>query len=156
MSNKRYPKLYAVYYAQDDPKKNTIIKLSKYNMINITKRLRYLPRKTIILDPFSDKILNANDKETIEQSGLAVIDCSWNKIDQVFNKKYRTGRRLPPLLAANGVNYGRWNKLTSVEALAAALIIIGNHKIAKDILSKFKWGLGFIDINYTSLRKYME
>ena len=57
------------------------------------------------------------------------------------------GRKLPQLLAANNVNYGRWEKLSSVEALAAGLILTGYLKKALVLLSKFSWGLTFIEIN---------
>ena len=65
--------------------------------------------------------------------GLAVIDCSWKHADHIF-QKFRTGRRLPRLLAANSVNYGRWEKLSSAEALAAALFLI-QHNDHADITS---------------------
>lgn len=141
------PRLYAVYYKQDDPKKNTIMRLKKHNLIKVVSKLRFVPRKSIILDPFSNTSLSLEDSEQIEKYGLTVIDCSWSKADQVFRKKYRTGRKLPPLVAANGVNYGKWHKLSSAEAIAASLLITGFNEKAREILSKFKWGLHFEELN---------
>ena len=108
---KKTPRLFAVYWKHDDPKKNTIMRLKKHHLIKVVPKLRYVPRKSIILDPFSDNYLIPTDRNEIERYGLTVIDCSWKKIDDVFRTKYRTGRKLPPLVAANGVNYGKWNKL---------------------------------------------
>lgn len=141
------PKIYAVYYGQDDPKKNTILKLKKFNLIKIVKQLKFVPRNAIILDPFSEKVLNFSDRGIIEKYGLVVIDCSWEKVDLVFKNKFKTGRKLPPLLAANSVNYGKWNKLSSAEAIIGALLITGFQQEAESLISKFNWGETFIRIN---------
>ncbi|MHA1339891.1 MAG: DUF367 family protein [Promethearchaeota archaeon] len=150
------PKLYAVYLAQDDPKKNTILKLKKFNLIKIVKKVSYLNRNIILLDPYAQKEITPKDRPLILKYGIAVIDCSWNKADYVFRKSFKTGRKLPLLLAANSVNYGKWNKLSSVEALAAALIITGFREDAELILSKFKWGQTFIQINYERFKSYFD
>ena len=62
--------------------------------------------------------------------------------------KSEMGRKLPPLIAVNPVNYGKWEKLSSVEALAAALFILNYEDHAKLLLSKFTWGSEFFKINY--------
>jgi pre-rRNA-processing protein TSR3 len=62
--------------------------------------------------------------------------------------------RLPYLLAANPINYGKPYYLTTAEALASALLILGQQEQAKMILSKFKWGLGFISLNSNALLDY--
>ena len=46
-------------------------------------------------------------------------------------------RMLPLLLAANPVNWGKPGKLTTVEALAASLYLMGRVEQCKELLSKF-------------------
>lgn len=144
--------LYALLQDQCDRKKCTSLKMKKYNLISTVHQLREIPRKTIILDPFADKILNYDDKPIVEKFGLAVIDCSWNKIEYRIKKNFKTGRKLPNVLAANSTNYGKWNKLNSAEAIIAALIIIKRMDLAKEISSKFSWGATFIEINKDNLK----
>lgn len=147
----KFLKIYAMYYAQDDPRKNTILKLKKFNLIKIVKKIKLIPRNAIILDPFSEKILDFSDRNIILKYGIAVIDCSWEKINTVFKNTFKTGRKLPPLLAANSVNFGKWNKLSSAEAIIGALFITGFQYEAEQIASKFNWGDTFIRLNQNIL-----
>lgn len=140
-------RLFCVHLDQCDPKKCTALKLKRLGLIQITNRIDKCPRNAIILDPFADKILSIEDKQIIEKFGLIVIDCSWEKTESIFKQKFRTGRKLPSLLAANSINYGRWERLSSAEAIAASLFLTGFPENAKKILSKFSWGDSFIQIN---------
>ena len=140
-------RLYALHLNQDDPKKNTILRLNKFNLVKLGNKLSQFPKNAIVLDPFSKNIINFQDRGNLKKSGIIVVDCSWAQIDLVFNQKFKTGRKLPHLLAANSVNYGKWDKLSSAEALAAALFITGFKDEAKKLLSKFSWGKSFWEIN---------
>ena len=88
------------------------------------------------------------DREIVSKYGLIVIDCSWKNFLEIKDVKSEMGRKLPPLIAVNPVNYGKWEKLSSVEALAAALFILNYEDYAKLLLSKFSWGSEFFKINY--------
>ena len=63
-------------------------------------------------------------------------------------------RSLPYLVAANPVNFGKPFKLTTVEAFAAALYILGEDEQATTILGKFNWGHTFSELNCELLEAY--
>ena len=105
--------------------------------------------------PFAAEILLPNDRGLVEENGLVAVDCSWEKVQGAFVAGMRgEGRRLPTLLAANPVNYAKPHKLSSVEALAAALIVTGFRDCAVRLLGLFKWGDTFLTLNDQPLRSY--
>lgn len=111
-----------------------------------------------------------------------MVDCSWAKLDETPFERMKTPhpRLLPFLVAANSINYGKPCQLSCVEAIAAAMYIIGEsisyifsrnlssiltvsciiHVItglkeeAKWYLGKFSWGHSFIKLNLELLDKY--
>ena len=153
MAHSKDVPIHAIWLAQDDPKKNTAVKLSRRGTLRLHERFTKLPRKGIILEPLCGKVLGPEDHSLLlEESGSLVgLDCSWAQIEdsvqQVMKRTRLKARMLPLLLAANPVNWGKPSKLTTAEALAASLYLIGNEKQARDLLSAFSWGEQFFVLN---------
>ena len=145
-----------VYHAkQCDPKKCTTLKLKRHNLVRVVYRVRALPYGAVILNPFSKKAFSPAEKKRLERKGLVAIDCSWMHADEVFELSIRgISRCLPYLIAANPTNYGTPTKLSTVEALSAALYIAGFKENATRLLSVFKWGPHFIGLNKELLESY--
>jgi pre-rRNA-processing protein TSR3 len=159
MEKARLPvRLYVYHLRQDDPAKCSALKLKKFGLVNIIYNLRSLPPKTMVLDPFSRKAFSPADRDMVMRNGLTAVDSSWVYAEEVFRKVRRSGygRCLPYLIAANPVNYGAIGKLSTVEALSAALFIIGEKENAKNLLSKFKWGPTFLSLNKELLELYSK
>lgn len=148
-------KLFAYEMHQDDPKKCTSNRLSHRGLVKTILHASAIPRNAIVLNPYSEVTIFSGDRGIIEQGGLVVIDCSWKRAEEVFSKRFQgTSRRLPILLAANPVNYGHASDLSSVEALAAALYIVGLKDEAERLVKVYKWGPVFIALNKEPLEDY--
>jgi len=141
------PKLYCLHFNECDRKKCTALKLARFNLVKIVSKVNGRNLNAIFLNPFSKTELTAPDRELIVKYGLFVVDCSWKRIFNLKTFNYKNSRTLPPLIAANPVNYGKWEKLSSAEALAAALYITNFNACGDLILSKFAWGSEFKTIN---------
>ncbi len=121
----------------------------------IASDVRKTSSSNLVLDPFSDKTLLPKDKTIIKS--IVGIDCSWNLADQAFSKTFSgIKRKLPPLLAGNPVNYSKLDKLTTAEAMAASLYILGFKEESLDLLNKFKWGHTFYELNQNLLEEYSK
>jgi len=139
-------------FKQDDPKKCTAAKLVKFG---IATSVRNTSSKTLILDPFADKVILRNDRLVVDS--ITGIDCSWELAQKTFVRKFSgIARKLPPLFAGNPVNYSKLNKLTTVEAMAGALFIMEFDDLAHEMLNKFKWGHTFYDLNKNLLEDYSK
>ena len=149
------PQLYVLQLRQDDPRKCTAAKLVRFNLAKPLYRIRQIPRRTLTLNPFASTHLLGTDREQALAYGLAAIDCSWEKAEGAFVAQL-PGRnvKLPTLLASNPVNYAKPHKLSSLEALAASLHIMGFQEEAGRLLSIFKWGPNFLLLNHEPLQAY--
>ncbi|HWG90238.1 MAG TPA: DUF367 family protein [Candidatus Thermoplasmatota archaeon] len=143
--------------AQDDPKKNTALKAERFGLVTILPpKTHAIPRGSLLLDPFAPQAMSPLDRETALKRGIVAFDCSWKWAERTFPEaRPRTQpRALPFLLAANPVNYGRPFILSTVEALAASLYIIGEPDQARFLMSKFNWGETFFTLNKEPLEEY--
>ncbi len=147
-------RLYVVTFGEDDPSKCTAEKLVRHG-IATKAMLSRIPRYAIVLNPFGKTYIKKSDRWLIERYGIVAIDVSWKSgIERL--KRIRRGeqRVLPLLIATNPVNYGKPFKLSTAEALAAALYIAGFRKEAEEVLSIFKWGPTFFEVNRELLEAY--
>ncbi|MHA1304215.1 MAG: DUF367 family protein [Candidatus Heimdallarchaeaceae archaeon] len=136
------------------PKKCTAQRMVKFGKAK-ELAVKQIYHKHIVLTPFSDIALSPADREQALQYGLVGVDCSWNNIESGKPALTRgTRRALPFLIAANPINYGVPTKLSTLEAVTAALYILGNKKQAVDMISIVKWGEEFIKINNKFLEEY--
>jgi pre-rRNA-processing protein TSR3 len=143
--------LYAFRDNTCDPRKCSVKKLERFGMVRIVNRIGHLPRNTLLLDPTAEQALSPADRDT---PSITVLDCSWEVLETSMIRSWRVRRALPFLLAANPVNFGKPFKLSSVEAFAAALYILGEKEQAFLILEKFGWGLRFLEVNEEPLNLY--
>lgn len=153
----KLPKIVVYHAKQCDPKKCTSLKLKRHRLIRIVHQMKFLPKRAIKLNPYSKIAFSPADRERIENFGLAAFDCSWQHAEKVLLKHVRgTSRCLPILIAANPVNFGKLTKLSTVEALTAALYITGFRERAYELLSIFKWGHTFFEINRELFSDYLK
>ena len=144
-------KLHVRYEGDDDPDKCTARKLAKFDLAELHRSNRATPYG-LVLDPHAEQALSpADDPDT-----LVALDCSWESADVDAFDLRGEHRALPFLVAANPVNFGKPFALTTVEALAAALCILGERDHAERILAKFTWGETFLELNDEPLRRYAD
>jgi pre-rRNA-processing protein TSR3 len=151
------PRIIIFHAEQCDPRKCTGIRLSRMKKAVLIKNLRAIPRGSIVLNPLSEIALSPADANSIHRSGITALDCSWKQAESIFRQsRYGNQRALPYLLAANPINTYKPIKLSTAEAIAAALYITGLRELATDIMSVFKWGSSFITLNKEWLDAYAE
>ena len=147
-----------IYHAaQCDPKKCTGLRLKRRGLARIVTKTRFLPKRAIVLNPFSEIAFSPADRQRVEDFGLVALDCSWEHAQKVLSRHVRgTSRCLPILIAGNPVNFGKATKLTTAEAIAAALYIAGFKQEAVELLSIFTWGHTFFELNGRLLDSYAQ
>ncbi len=136
-----------------DPRKCTVKKLERAGLIKIMTRISAIPRNTLLLDPTAEQALSPADRRA---KSITALDCSWEVLDTGAVRSWRIRRALPFLVAANPVNFGKPCILSSVEALAAALVIMGEREQAQQILGKVSWGIRFLEVNEEPLSLYAK
>lgn len=152
MNKERTIKIHYIDLHQDDPRKSTMHKLQRFGYAS--KIQAGSAGESLVLLPHSETYITAEDRWTVFRYGIVVLEGSWNREKTIKKFKFRNSRKLPMLLAANPVNYGKPGILSSVEALCAALHIMGLEDLASEILSKFSWGLTFLKVNEEPLEAY--
>ncbi len=139
-----------VMYGQDDPKKCTAARMVR---LGLARRVKKTSAGTILLDPFAARMLLPADRR--HATSVTGVDCSWRLAGGVFPSGLAgMARRLPPLLAGNPVNYSRLGRLSTAEALAAALYMLGRREAAMELLGGFRWGRTFYALNECLLDDY--
>lgn len=146
-------RLLAYHAGQCDPKKCTALRLQRLGFMRFVPRPSTLPRGVLLLTPKAERVLSPADASRADRRGLAIVDVSWKR-GTFPAVPQAASRALPFLLAANPVNYGKPFILSSVEALAAALVIFDREDQARAILSKFAWGEQFLALNREPLDAY--
>jgi pre-rRNA-processing protein TSR3 len=151
------PRIAIYHAAQCDPRKCTGLRLKRRGLARIVTKTRFLPKRAIVLNPFAEIAFSPTDRQRIEQFGLVALDCSWEHAQKVLSGCVKgTSRCLPILIAGNPVNFGKLTKLTTAEALAAALYIAGFKQESEDLLSIFTWGHTFFELNGILLGNYVQ
>ncbi|HZW84392.1 MAG TPA: DUF367 family protein [Nitrososphaerales archaeon] len=146
--------MFALEMGQDDPTKCTARKMINMDLARGVGRKFHASDYTIVLNPFAHRMLSPPDRGA---KAVLVIDCSWNQAQEVFFRKIGgKHRRLPALLAANPTNYSRAGLLSSVEAVAATMYILGEVEEAEKYLSIYKWGPTFETLNKEPLESYRK
>jgi rRNA small subunit aminocarboxypropyltransferase len=143
---------------QCDPAKCTGRKLIRRRLAEGVDTVRGLPRKAVLLDPLSEKALSPEDSQAARARGIVALDCSWKHVEETYGRhdlhSLMPGRALPFLLAANPLHYGQPMQLSTMEAFAAALYILGEDKQARELLGSYTWGLQFEVLNREPLAAY--
>jgi pre-rRNA-processing protein TSR3 len=143
--------LHVRYEGDDDPDKCTARKLARFDLATLHRSDRATP-SGVVLNPHAEQALSPADATET----LVALDCSWESAGEKRFSLRGEHRALPYLVAANPVNFGRPLQLTTVEALAAALCLFGERDQAAAVLSKFRWGETFLELNDEPLRRYAD
>ena len=129
--------VFALEMGQDDPTKCTARKMVNMDLARAVSRKFHA----------SDKVAKS----------VLVVDASWNQAQEVFFRKLGgKHRRLPILLAGNPTNYARAGTLSSLEAVAATMYLLGEVEEAKSYMNIYKWGPTFLTLNQEPLEAYRK
>jgi pre-rRNA-processing protein TSR3 len=154
--------LYLEVTGDDHPKACTGRRLIHRGMARPLRGAGRIHPAPVVLDPYASEPLSAADLPAASRGGLLAVDCSWNRLatrggfSEPTLRSIGDGRRrrLPILVAANPQHYGRWGELNTVEALSAALYVLGRPGEAAGLLEGFRGGAGFLEVNRSRLDAY--
>jgi len=115
----------------------------------------------IVLDPYAADPIARPDRARALRQGVLAIDCSWNALSRRGHLASRAPngsprRRLPFLIAGNPQHYGRLGELNTVEALGAAVYLLGRPEEAIRLLAGFAGGPAFLEMNRDRLDRFAE
>ena len=115
--------------------------------------------KSFEISAFSLKTLATSFQPILNKpASIVALDCSWKQIDsslEYIAKNTRLeGRTLPCVLAANPVSWGKPGRLSTAEALALSLILIGRWDQARIIMRPFRFADSFFNLNNEPLEAY--
>ena len=145
-------KIYLWEFSQNDIKRDSGSKLKRWGYASQLRLGQSFPG--VVLSAEATTYVSPADRGIVESQGIAGINCSWNRIDEIPTQKLGKGgnqRILPFLVAANTVNYGKPFKMNTVEAIAACMFITGYKEDARMILSPFSFGMEFLKLNFDAL-----
>jgi pre-rRNA-processing protein TSR3 len=140
------------YEGDDDPEKCTARQLARHDRATLHRTDRATPYG-VVLNPHAERALSPADAD---HDSLVALDCSWESAEEARFSLPGEHRALPYLVAANPVNFGKPFQLTTVEALAAGLWILGESDHAEQLLSAVRWGETFAELNAEPLARYAD
>lgn len=153
----KHATIYAFLMKEDDPEKNTAIKMVRFGVAIPVWNKREIRSRPLVLNPYSEILLGPWLREYACSHGILVVDASWKKLTEKYFRSVRgLHTRLPPLLAGNPVNYGKPCILSSIEAVAAALSILGFTEQYNKLLGLYKWMETFHVLNKELIAAYSQ
>jgi pre-rRNA-processing protein TSR3 len=153
-------RLYLVLAGEDHPKACTGRRLLQRGLARKVRSADGVSPPPVVLDPYAPEPLGAPDRARAARGGILAVDCSWNRLAErggfpgAAGEEPGTRRRLPILIATNPQHYGRPAQLNTVEALAAALFLLGRRDDAARLLSGFRGSDAFLRVNAERLAEY--
>ena len=142
-------------FGQNDPKRDSGSKMVRFGM---ARKLRVGESfRGIVLSSEAKETLSPADAHILLQNGIAGINCSWNRLEEIpFGMLGRAAhqRKLPLIVAANTVNYGKPFKMNTAEAIAGSLYITGYKEECRTLLEPFSFGPEFLRLNMGALEAY--
>ena len=156
-------RLYIILAGEDHPKLCTGRRLLHRGLAREVRRVEGISPAPIVLDPYAADPLGPGDRTIAVRGGILAVDCSWNRLTERGRfpgsepGEHLRGirRRLPILIATNPQHYGRPAQLNTVEALAAALVLVGHPDEGARLLQGFRGSDAFLKVNAERFAAYI-